>query len=150
MTLFVAYVCPNEFFIRHMGTVYLCRCKYFCFTDQFQNAMNFHRFEFSTGMISLLILFINMLCLLLVVKYYKGLKMLKRLTEEVVIPIPYRTVSNTFSCSFLVTSNQLTQIMLWVLQVPFHFRKENMYVGTGGYKHLLSDTIPESNPNYVV
>lgn len=35
-----------------------------------------------------------MLCLLLVLKYYKGLKMLKRLTEEVVIPISYRAVSS--------------------------------------------------------
>lgn len=35
-----------------------------------------------------------MLCLLLVLKYYKGLKMLKRLTEEVVIPVAYRPVSS--------------------------------------------------------
>lgn len=35
-----------------------------------------------------------MICLLLVLKYYKGLKMLKRLTEEVVIPITYRAVSS--------------------------------------------------------
>lgn len=40
-----------------------------------------------------MILFLMMLCLILVLKYYKGLKMLKRLTEEVVIPITYRAVS---------------------------------------------------------
>ncbi|XP_031626568.1 uncharacterized protein LOC116342905 [Contarinia nasturtii] len=96
MTLFVAYACPSDFFARYMGTAYFCR-----------------------WMISLLTLFINMLCLILVLRYYKGLKMLKRLTEEVVIPIPYHAV-------------------------PFHFRKENMYVGTGGYKHLLSES------NYVL
>lgn len=44
------------------------------------------------GLTCLLILFLMMLCLLLVLKYYKGLKMLKRLTEEVVIPITYRAV----------------------------------------------------------
>lgn len=40
------------------------------------------------------ILFTNIMCLMLVFKYYKGLKMLKRLTEEVIIPIPYRSVSS--------------------------------------------------------
>lgn len=49
---------------------------------------------FFTGLISIFTLLINMICLLLVLKYYKGLTMLKRLTEEVVIPIPYRSVSN--------------------------------------------------------
>lgn len=28
ITLFVAYAFPNEFFLRHMGTIYYCRCKY--------------------------------------------------------------------------------------------------------------------------
>lgn len=27
-----------------------------------------------------------------------------------------------------------------IVQIPFHFRKENMYIGDGGYKHLLADT----------
>lgn len=27
MALLVAYVCPNDFLNRHMGTVYYCRCK---------------------------------------------------------------------------------------------------------------------------
>lgn len=52
--------------------------------------------SFFTGLISIFTLLINMICLLLVLKYYKGLTMLKRLTEEVVIPIPYRSVSNRF------------------------------------------------------
>lgn len=109
-----------------------------------------------------------MLCLLLVLRYYKGLKMLKRLTEEVVIPIPYHAVSieelgieRIFIYQFFIP-NQRNLVRIFpflklsrpndnvktefLFQVPFHFRKENMYVGTGGYKHLLCET----NPNYVV
>lgn len=96
-----------------MGAAYLCRCNNFIYTymhtdiihkDNFlftnkvrRNTLmknDFNFFSFSTGMISLLTLAINMLCLLLVLRYYKGLKMLKRLTEEVVIPIPFHAVSN--------------------------------------------------------
>lgn len=95
MTLFVAYACPNEFFTRYMGTIYLCRCES-TFHEQINPKSLMHFFFLSllfTGLISLFILFINLICLLLVLKYYKGLKMLKRLTEEVVIPITYRAVS---------------------------------------------------------
>lgn len=35
------------------------------------------------------------------------------------------------------------------LKVPFHYRKENMYIGSGGHKHTLTEN-EFSNPNYVV
>lgn len=92
---------------------------------------------------ALITLFTNIMCLLLVLRYYKGLKMLKRLTEEVVIPIPYRVVN---ICFLLILFIIILTLLFGFPKVPFHFRKENMHVGNSGYKHLLSD----SNPNYIV
>lgn len=100
ITLFVAYAFPNGFFLRHMGTIYYCRCEYWvfkfhirckCFMRFIRIMIDFH----FVGLVAFGILFTNIICLMLVFRYYKGLKMLKRLTEEVIIPIPYRAVSSS-------------------------------------------------------
>lgn len=63
-----------------------------------------------------------MLCLLLVLKYYKGLKMLKRLTEEVVIPISYRAVcSQTKKKRKVKKNNEIKLIFLGA--IPFSQRE---------------------------
>lgn len=52
---------------------------------------------------------------------------MKKLTEVAVVPIPCPPPEA-------------------IPQIPYYYRRENMYVGDGGYKHLLS----ECDPNYVV
>lgn len=58
---------------------------------------------------------------------YLNLRQIKRLTEVATVPIPCPAPGA-------------------IPQIPFYYRKENMYLGSGGYKHLLAD----SDPNYVV
>lgn len=55
-----------------------------------------------TAFIAISILFLNILCLLFVLKYYQELKMLKRITQEVIIPIPYRVVSFIWKNDFYI------------------------------------------------
>lgn len=56
-----------------------------------------------------------------------NLRFMKKLTEVAVVPIPCPPPEA-------------------IPQIPYYYRRENMYVGDGGYKHLLS----EGDPNYVV
>lgn len=88
--------------------------------------------SFCIGVVSLLILIINMICLLLVLRYYKGLKMLKRLTEEVVIPIPYHhAVSST--CYFIFIGETVSVYFL-------HFRCHS----TSARRICMSDLVATS------
>lgn len=59
-----------------------------------------------------------------ILAYYLTLLHMNKLTEVATVPIP---------CPKPGT------------KIPYCYRKENMYLGSGGYKHLLTE-----NPNYVI
>ncbi|CAD7082428.1 unnamed protein product [Hermetia illucens] len=54
--------------------------------------------------------------------YYISIRQIRKLTEIATVAIPCPPPGS----------------------IPFHYRKENMYLGSGGYKHILADC----DPNY--
>lgn len=78
-----------------------------------------------------------------VYNYYETLKMMKNFTEEAVVSIPCPAVHFTKKYCII----RLDSFPHSPPQIPIQFRKENMYLGSNGYKHLVSEI---SNPNYIV
>lgn len=61
--------------------------------SQRKNESNFIGFSHVSGFIGILVFFTNIFLWYVVRAYYESLKMMKRLTEEVVVPIPCPVVS---------------------------------------------------------
>lgn len=68
--------------------------------------------------------------------FYQSLRTMNKLREIATVAIPCPAPGAVSLRSFCILTTNLIQ----TFQIPYHFQREHMYLGSNGYKHILTES----------